>query len=75
MHMTFDYSPLWATMEEKHISQYNLLNAGIDKRTLDQLRHNRNITVLTLSKLCGILDCTPNDVIRIIPGRKRPSKP
>lgn len=62
-----DYSPLWITMKKRNISQYDLINNGLDKRTLDQLRHNRNITVLTLEKLCIILQCTPNDVLKFIP--------
>ena len=62
-----DYSPLWITMKKRNISQYDLINNGLDKRTLDQLRHNRNITVLTLEKLCCILQCTPNDVLKFIP--------
>ena len=30
---------------------------------LDGLKHNKNITVLTLEKLCTIIGCTPNDII------------
>lgn len=58
-----DYSPLWATMEQKNISQYKLLKSGIDNRTLDSLKKGKNITMLTLNKLCNILDCTPNDIV------------
>jgi len=59
-----DYSPLWQTMQKKNISQYSLLKAGIDNKTLDSLKKGRNITLLTLEKLCVILDCTPNEVVR-----------
>ena len=52
-------------MKSKNISQYDLLNLGVDKHMLDKLRHNQNITVLTLAKLCMILDCTPNDILHI----------
>ena len=62
-----DYSPLWATMEKKGISQYRLLKSGVDNKTLDSLKKGNNITLLTLEKLCAILDCTPNDVVRFIP--------
>ena len=58
-----DYSPLWATMKEKNISQYHLLKSGIDNKTLDSLKKGKNITLLTLEKLCAIIGCTPNDVI------------
>ena len=59
-----DYSPMWDTMERKGISQYRLLKEGIDNKTLDSIKKGNNITLLTLEKLCNILDCTPNDVIR-----------
>ena len=58
-----DYSPLWNTMQEKNISQYKLIENGIDRKTLDSLRKNKNITALTIEKLCKVLDCTPNDIL------------
>lgn len=60
------YEPLWSTMKQKNISQYKLLKSGIDNKTLDSLKKRKNITLLTLEKLCGILDCSPNDVIQFI---------
>lgn len=61
-----DYAPLWKTMAEKGISQYHLLQNGIDNKTLDTLKKNKNITLLTLEKLCRIINCTPNDIVRFI---------
>ena len=58
-----DYSPLWETMKNKSVSQYYLLNHGIDNKTLDSLKKNKNITMLTLEKLCTIIGCTPNDIV------------
>ena len=58
-----DYSPLWVTMEKRNISQYYLVNNGIDYRTMQQLRNNQNITASTIEKLCRILSCTPNDIL------------
>ncbi len=51
-------------MKEKGISQYYLLQNGIDNKTLDSLKKNKNITLLTLERLCKILDCEPNDIVR-----------
>lgn len=65
-----DYSPLWETMRQKGISQYQLLKQGIDNKTLDSLKKNKNITMLTLEKLCLILNCTPNDIINFIAEHK-----
>ena len=59
-----DYSPLWETMQNKGISQYQLLKEGIDNKTLDSLKKNKNITLLTLEKLCTIIGCTPNEIVR-----------
>ena len=61
-----DYSPLWETMKSKGISQYRLLKSGIDNKTLDSLKKNKNITLHTLEKLCLILECTPNDIVEFI---------
>lgn len=60
------YRPLWKTMQEKGITQYALLKSGIDNKTLDSLKKNKNITLLTLEKLCCIIDCTPNDIVEFI---------
>ena len=61
-----DYSPLWQTMTDKQITQYYLLQNGIDNKTLDSLKKNKNITLLTLEKLCNLIDCTPNDIVLFI---------
>lgn len=61
-----DYSPLWQTMREKNVTQYQLLKSGIDNKTLDSLKKNKNITLLTLEKLCAVIGCTPNDVVRFL---------
>lgn len=51
-------------MKEKGITTYALISQyGINARTINNLRHNRGITVYTLERLCDILNCTPNDII------------
>ena len=59
-----DFTPLWETMKERNITQYHLLQNGIDNKTLDSLKKNKNITLITLEKLCNIIGCTPNDIVR-----------
>jgi DNA-binding Xre family transcriptional regulator len=51
-------------MQKKNITQYQLLKSGIDNKTLDSLKKNKNITLLTVEKLCKILDCQPNDIVQ-----------
>ena len=60
------FNPLWATMKKKEVSQYKLLKSGVDNKTLDSLKKNKNRTILTLEKLCRILDCLPNDIVEFI---------
>ena len=57
------YIPLWKTLKEKGISQYQLLQLGIDKHTLQNLRENKSITMNTFENICEILNCKPNDVV------------
>ena len=61
-----DYSPMWETMEQKGITQYRLLKSGIDNKTLDAIKKGNNITLLTLEKLCRMIGCAPNDIVRFI---------
>ena len=66
-----DFTPLWETMRRQQVTQYQLLKNGLDNKTLDTLKKNRNITLSTLEKLCQMLDCTPNDVVQFIPDDKK----
>ena len=59
----FNDDPLWETMKRNNVTQYQLLKGGIDNRTLDSLKKNKNITMITLEKLCRIVGCTPNDIV------------
>jgi len=59
-----DYTPLWNTLKERNITQYHLIKSGIDNKTLDSLKKNKNITLLTVEKLCKIIGCTPNDIVK-----------
>ncbi len=61
------YSPLWDTMRKKGVSQYALLKNGtLDNKTLDSLKKGKNITLLTLERICKALECAPQDVVEFI---------
>ena len=62
------YEPLWKTMENKGITTYTLINKhGINPRTIHNLKHNKSITMFTLEKLCSILDCQADEIVRFLP--------
>lgn len=62
------YDKLWKTMKEKGVSQYDLYTKyNMNRSQLDRLRHNKNVTVITLDRLCNILDCRVEDIIEHFP--------
>ena len=62
------YDRLWATLKEKKISQYKLINDyGIDKAQLHRLRKNMIVKTLILDRLCRILNCKIEDIMEYIP--------
>lgn len=59
------YEPLWESMRQKGITTYAMINKyGIPSSTIHSLKHNGNINMLTLEKLCIALDCTPDCVVK-----------
>ncbi len=62
------YDRLWVTMKEKDITQYDLYTKyNINRSQLDRLRHNRNVQVITIDRLCNILHCNVEDIMEHIP--------
>ena len=63
-----DYSPLWKTMEKQGETTYTLINKyGINPRTINNIKHNKSITMYTLERLCMILKCQAEDIVQFIP--------
>jgi DNA-binding Xre family transcriptional regulator len=62
------YDKLWKTMKLKGITQYDLyMRYGMNRSQLNRLRHNQNVTVATIDKLCNILSCRAEDIMEHIP--------
>ncbi len=58
------FEPLWRTLKQKNVSTYKLINEyGLSKGMIDNLKHNRNVTLLTVEQLCRILDCRVEDIV------------
>ena len=58
------YEPLWKTMDSKGISTYTLINRhGINPRTINNLKHDKSVTLFTVDKLCKILNCRVEDIV------------
>lgn len=58
------YDKLWETMKEKGITQYDLYTRyNVNRSQLARLRHNKNVQVNTIDKLCNILECDVEDIM------------
>lgn len=59
------FEPLWETLKRKEITQYDLIeHYKMSRGMLDNLKHDRSITLKTLNELCDMLDCDVTDIIR-----------
>ena len=62
------YDPLWRTLKEKGISQYQLIkDYGIDKAQLQRLRQNLVVKTLILNRLCQIRNCRIEEIMEYVP--------
>ena len=65
------YEPLWRTMEEKHITTYALIyKHNFSPYTITNLKRGKSITLYTLEKLCKVLDCQAERIVKFIPDEK-----
>ena len=65
------FDRLWATLEEKNISQYKLIKEyGIDHAQLHRLRHNMVVKTPILDRLCNILECQIEDIMEVVLDEK-----
>ena len=59
------YEPLWKTMKDRGITTYTLIyKLGFSAYTITNLKRNKSITMNTLEKLCTVLNCTPNEIVK-----------
>lgn len=57
------YEPLWNTLKEKNVSQYQLINQyKVSAGQLSRLRKNANVPTHTLDVLCEILGCELHEI-------------
>ena len=57
------YDRLWQTMKERGVTQYDLYtHYNFNRSLINRLKHNRNVEVGTLDRLCRILHCRLEDI-------------
>ena len=66
------YDRLWETMEKRGVTQYDLYtHHGVSNSLLDRLRHNKNVEINTIDRLCNILDCRVEEIMEHVPDENR----
>ena len=62
------YDRLWITMKERGITQYDLYtHHNVNRSLINRLRHNENVEVNTIDRLCNILNCNVEDIMEHFP--------
>lgn len=65
------FEPLWITMEKKKVTGYALIHKhGISRSLWHKLRHDKNVNLETIDRLCEILECDVADIVKHIPDVK-----
>ena len=66
------YERLWQTMKQQGVSQYDLYtHYNVNRSQLNRLRHNENVEINTIDKLCNILQCRVEDIMEHFPDENR----
>lgn len=66
------YDRLWQTMKQQGVSQYDLYtHYNVNRSQLNRLRHNENVEINTIDKLCSILQCRVEDIMEHFPDDNR----
>ena len=66
------YDRLWQTMKLRGVSQYDLYTYyNVNRSQLNRLRHNENVEINTIDKLCNILQCRVEVIMEHFPDDNR----
>ena len=62
------YDKLWQTIKARGLSEYKLYPYyNVNRSLLNRLRHNKNVEVNTIDRLCNILGCKVEDIMEHVP--------
>lgn len=73
--MAFSYNNLWIVLKDKNMTKEDLKKAtGMSSATIAKLGKNENISMESLDKICEVLECDIQDILKFIPEDERRSK-
>jgi len=62
--MTVSYKKLWHMLLDRDMKKKDLQEAML------KLGRDENVTTEVLGKICGVLNCTTDDIMEFIPDKK-----
>ena len=69
--MEISYDKLWKLMIDKKINKTQLSEkAGITTNAMAKLGKNEDVRVEVLVKICGVLNCSLDDIMEIVQNKK-----
>ena len=67
--MARSYNKLWKLMIDKKINKTQLREAAkISTNAMAKIAKDESVPLETLEKICGVLDCTLDDIVEILPN-------
>ena len=71
--MRVSYNKFFKLLIDKQMKKGDLCRqAGISLNNMQKMAKGKNLTVDTLVKICGVLNCTMDDLMELIPGENEP---
>ena len=72
--MATSYKRLWKLLIDRDLKKYDLEKmANISHYTINKLNHGDNLTTDVISRICLALDCTPDQIMEILPDAPKAS--
>lgn len=66
--MAVSYKRLWKLLIDKDMKKKDLEKAaGVSNYTITKLSKGENVSVNILARICGVLNCTMDDIMEVIP--------
>ena len=66
--MARSYNKLWKLMIDKKMNKTQLREAAkISTNAMAKIAKDESVPLETLEKICGVLDCTLDDIVEFIP--------
>ncbi len=70
--MTFSYNKLWKQLIDKNMLKKDLIEkANISPTTIASMSKGKPVSLVTLGKICELLECNIGDIVEVIINKKK----